>query len=190
RARARRAPVRARRDAAGGGAMTAFEPGAVHSGWTLGAQEVRGASPRWAAERGGEKGALSVFAFSGPRGIPHQKLGRKVAGWRGLEAPELAPITVGDLPDGGGLYAVVPALKRLEGRLAPVDAVLAIKAAAKGLSLLHERGLVHGELDGASVQRTSDGARVVLVPPGLRLPPPGVDKLGLECDPRYAAPEV
>lgn len=169
---------------------TVFEPGAVHSGWTLGAQEVRGASPRWAAERGGEKGSLSLFSFSGPRGIPHQKLGRKIAGWRGLEAPELAPVTVGDLPEGGGLYVIVPALKRLEGRLAPVDAVLAIKGAAKGLALLHERQLVHGALDAASVQRTGDGARVVLVPPGLRLPPPGVDKLGLECDPRYAAPEV
>ncbi len=168
-----------------------FAPGLVLSGWTVGAPEVRGPSPRWSAERDdGQKGTLSYFPFSGPRGVPHQRMGRTIVRWKDVKVAELAPIVTGSVDgDHKGIYVIVPQLTRIETR-APVDAILALKSAATALAALHEQGIVHGELDFWCVQRTADGAKVVLLPPALRIPPAGVDKLGLDCDPRYAAPEV
>jgi serine/threonine-protein kinase len=76
------------------------------------------------------------------------------------------------------------------GPLAPADAALIAAAAAGGLAALHERGVVHGGVDPASLVRAEDGS-VKLTGAGLAeaYPPPDL-RPGTPPDmARYLSPE-
>ncbi len=76
------------------------------------------------------------------------------------------------------------------GPLTPADAALVAAEAAAGLAALHERGVVHGGVDPASVVRGSDGA-VKLTGAGLGVayPPPDLAPGTDAAVARYLSPE-
>ena len=88
-------------------------------------------------------------------------------------------------------YGDVDAAAMVErGPLAPADAALIAAAAAAGLAALHERGVVHGGVDPASLARGEDGS-VKLTGAGLAeaYPPPDL-RPGTPPDmARYLSPE-
>lgn len=164
-----------------------FPPGSVHGGWRV-SGPAEGAGPqRWIVERDGKGASLTYFPYSGPRAALHRAIGERHAAWRALEHEGLERVDTGSVD--GGAYAVLPAYERHgDGALAPAAALEVLERVAGALAAFHARGLVHGEVDAWSVVRR--GGQPALLPPGLRPPPPGLEALNLQADPRYAAPEV
>lgn len=169
-----------------------FAIGTVHLGWTVKSVQVGGTSPRYAVTSGGREGTLTYYPFSGPQGLVHQTLAQRLQRWSGVAHPALVTVGIGRISEGSetGVYVIVPSLERLDEAPLPADkANAALRRAAEALSAFHDKQLAHGELDAWSLARQPDG-QLVLQPPGLRPPLPGLKRLGLEVDPRYAAPEV
>lgn len=167
--------------------MTSFAPGSVHGGWRVTGPSPEGASLRWPVERDGRSATLSFFPSSGPRAALHRAIAERHLAWRSLEHPALERVDTGLIE--GGAYVVLPAFERLtDAALEPAAALANLGQLLGALEAFHQRGVVHGEVDAWSVVKRKDG--VALLPPGLRPPPAGLEALGLQADPRYAAPEV
>jgi hypothetical protein len=167
--------------------MTAFAPGSVHGGWRVSGPSPEGAPLRWPVERDGKSAMLTFFPSSGPRAALHRAIAERHAAWRSLEHPALERVDTGLVE--GGAYVVLPPFERLsDAALPPAEALATLSQLLGALEAFHARKLAHGEVDAWSVVKRGDG--VALLPPGLRPPPPGLETLGLQADPRYAAPEV
>ena len=169
-----------------------FAIGTVHLGWTIKSVQAGGTAPRYGVTSGGREGTLTYYPFSGPQGLVHQALGQRLQRWAGVAHPALVPVGVGRIAEGSetGVYVIVPSLERLDEAPIPAEkANAALRRAAEALTAFHEKQLPHGELDAWSLARQPDG-QLGLQPPGLRPPLPGLKRLGLEVDPRYASPEV
>lgn len=163
----------------------AFAPGTVHGGWRV-AGPADGAH-RWAVERDGRSAMLTLFPFSGPKAAIHRAIGERHAAWRPLEHAAFERVDTGSVE--GGVYVVVPSYERFgDVALDPPAALRVVERVAQVLDVFHRRGAVHGEVDAWSVVKRDGEA--ALLPPGLRPPPPGLEALNLQADPRYAAPEV
>jgi hypothetical protein len=173
-------------------AASPFKVGSEAAGWKVTAVEKEGAVPRYAASKGDRKGTLSYFTLRGPRGVTHAGMASRLKRGQGVSHPSLLPVDSG-ANGTKGFFVVLPALDRLHKLggppLSPPEALAAARVVAEVLAAFEAKGVAHGELDGWCVVRKADGSTGVM-PPGLRLPPPGVDKLGLEVDPAYASPEV
>lgn len=165
-----------------------FAPGAVHAGWKVaGPRVLEGGLSRYPVERGDEKGSLSFFSGQGRWRAAHEAAGQRLERAGRVSHPALVAIDRGRA--GSGTFSVLPALERLpRGPLPEPRALALLERLAEALAALHAGGVVHGELDAWSVVLRGDEA--ALLPPGLRPPPAGLEDLGLEVDPRYAAPEV
>ncbi|MCO5172042.1 MAG: hypothetical protein M9894_37565 [Planctomycetes bacterium] len=165
----------------------AFAQGTVHGGWRVVGPAPDGAAHRWPVERDGRSATLTYFPLQGPRASLHRAIAERHAAWRRLDHEGLQRVDTGVVD--GCPYVVLPAFERLgDGPLPVAEALAAIERAAEALTAFHGKGLVHGEVDPWSLVKR-DG-QVALLPPGLRSPPPGLEALGLQADPRYAAPEV
>lgn len=163
-----------------------FAPGAVHGGWRVVGPSESGAH-RWSVERDGRSATLTFFPYAGPRAALHRAIGERHSTWRSLEHEAFERVDTGVVE--GGAYAVVPSFERFgDGALEPPAALAVLERVAQVLGVFHARGVAHGEVDAWSVVKR-DGA-AALLPPGLRPPPSGLEALGLQADPRYAAPEV
>jgi protein kinase-like protein len=164
-----------------------FAPGTVHMGWKVVTRASSGPAPRFKVEKGGQKGILQAFPFKGANGPVHQELAERLRRWQGVTHPELVATDV-DLQDRAALV-VFPLLDALPSEAYEAQkAVQILQVIARALVPFHKKGVAHGELSPASVR--VEGARRVLLPPSLQPPQPGVLRLGIETDPRYAAPEV
>jgi len=167
--------------------VSSFAPGTVHLGWKVVTRASSGPAPRFKVEKGGQAGILQAFPFKGANGPVHQELAERLRRWQGLTHPELVATDV-DLQDRAALV-VFPLLDPLPpGAYEAEKCVQILQVIARALVPFHKKGIAHGELSPASVRL--DGARRILLPPSLQPPLPGVLRLGIETDPRYAAPEV
>lgn len=167
--------------------MSTFAPGTVHMGWKIVTRASSGPAPRFKVEKGGQPGILQVFPFKGANGPAHQELAERLRRWQGVTHPELVATDV-DLQDRAALV-VFPLLDAIPaGAYEPEKCLQVLQVIARALVPFHKKGVAHGELSPASVR--IDGARRILLPPSLQPPSAGVLRLGIETDPRYAAPEV
>lgn len=167
--------------------MSAFAPGTSHMGWKITSRISAGSAPRFNAEKGGQAGVLQVFPFKGTLGPQHQELADRLRRWQEVSHPELVPAEV-DLQD-RAVVVIRPTLEVLPPtKHEDEKACQVLQVAARALVAFHSHDLAHGELSSASIQ--IEGARRLLLPPSLDLTPPGVRRLGLDGDPRFAAPEV
>lgn len=163
-----------------------FAPGTVHGGWRV-TSPAEGGALRWTVERDGRSATLTLFPYAGPKAALHRAIGARHAAWRPLDHEALERVDTGALD--AGAYAVVPSFERYgEAPLEPADALRVLERVARALEVFHQRKLAHGEVDAWSVVKRDGEA--ALLPPGLRPPPPGLETLELQADPRYAAPEV
>lgn len=167
--------------------MSAFAPGTTHLGWRITSRLSGGSAPCFNLEKGAQPGVLQVFPFKGAFGAQHQELADRLRRWQEVSHPELVATEV-ELQDRAVLVirptlASLPATKHEDEKACQV-----LQVAARALVAFHSRGLAHGELCHGSIQ--IEGARRLLLPPSLDLTPPGVRRLGLDGDPRFAAPEV
>lgn len=171
--------------------MSAFSVGSVHGGWKITALERDGSTPRYSVESGGRRGTLTVYPLSGPRSVQHTALGARLKRADGVVHERAVKVAAGRAAD--GFYVAYPTLDRVHKLgsppLPPEEALDVVRAVGEALSAYEAKRTAHGEIDAWCVVRDARGA-VALLPPGLRLPPPGVERLGLEVDPGYAAPEV
>ena len=168
-----------------------FRIGSVHSGWKVTTAVQAGAAPRYVVTREGEgepeEGVLTHYPFEGRRAALHQALATRLEGVEGLTHEALLPVAYGRVAK--GIYVVQPSTERLgEGKLGVPEALTAVERVAQALGEIHRQDQLHGELDAWCLVKR--GGVFVVQPPGLRLTPPGVKRLGLEVDPRYAAPEI
>ncbi len=167
--------------------MSSFAPGTVHLGWKVVTRASSGPAPRFKVEKGGQAGILQAFPFKGANGPVHQELAERLRRWQGLTHPELVSTDV-ELQDRAALV-VFPVLDPIPaGAYEAEKCVQILQVIARALVPFHKKGIAHGELSPAAVR--IDGARRILLPPSLQPPLPGVLRLGIETDPRYAAPEV
>lgn len=166
--------------------MSELEVGAARLGWEVTGEP--GDDGRYPVEKDGQAGVLTVFPLDGGKDDPNVARAARCASWARVTHEALLKPDVGE--EGGALNVVVPDLPRPGEEPHPPAVALAICAGVAGaLHALHEAGVMHGELDVWCVVRRDDGA-ACLLPPGLRPAPIGLERLGLACDPRYAAPEV
>jgi serine/threonine protein kinase len=165
--------------------------GSEQSGWKVTALAQDGIAPRYTVTKGGNTGSLTYYPLAGPRGLAHQNLGARLKRWDKIKHECVVLVEGGRAQD--GFYVIVPGLERIhrlgDPPLPAESAIEALTAAAKALGAFHGANIAHGELDAWSIVKRQDGT-TALLGPGLRMPPPGVDKLGLEVDPGYAAPEI
>ncbi len=166
--------------------MSELEVGAARLGWEVtGEPEDDG---RYPVEKDGQAGFLTVFPLDGTKEDPNAARVTRCASWARVSHEALVKPDVG--VEGEALNVVVPDLARPGEEPHPPQVALAICAGVAGaLHALHQAGVMHGELDVWCVVRRDDGA-ACLLPPGLRPATVGLERLGVACDPRYAAPEV
>ncbi len=168
-----------------------FKIGSEQSGWKVTALQQDGAAPRFTVTKDGKQGILTYYPLAGPRGLAHQNLGARLKRWDSIKHECVVLVEGGRAKD--GFYVIVPNLERMhklgDPPLSAQVAIATMTSAAKALGAFHSAKVAHGEIDAWSVVKRPDGT-TALLGPGLRLPPPGVDKLGLEVDPGYAAPEI
>jgi hypothetical protein len=163
-----------------------LEVGAARLGWEVTGEP--GDDGRWPVEKDGQAGHLTLFPLDGAKDDPNAARAARCAAWARVTHEALVKPDVG--VEGDALCVVVPDLPRPGEEPHPPQVALAICASVAGaLHALHQAGVHHGELDVWCVVRRDDGA-ACLLPPGLRPAPVGLERLGLACDPRYAAAEV
>ncbi|MBL4845122.1 MAG: hypothetical protein JKY65_06335 [Planctomycetes bacterium] len=162
-------------------------PGTVHSGWKIVTRASSGPAPQFKVDKSGQAGILQAFPFKGAHGTSHQELAERLRTWQEVTHPELVPTEI-EFKD-RAVVVIRPNLDALPS--VPHDAektCQVLQMAARALVEFHNRDLAHGELTPGSIR--VDGGRRLLMPPALAPPSPAVSRLGLEADPRYAAPEV
>lgn len=162
--------------------MSELQVGAARLGWEVTGEP--GDDGRYPVAKDGQAGVLTVFPLDGSK----EERVTRCASWARVAHEALVKPDVG--VEGDALNVVVPDLARPGEEPHPPQVALAICAGVAGaLHALHEAGVMHGELDVWCVVRRDDGA-ACLLPPGLRPATIGLERLGVACDPRYAAPEV
>lgn len=166
--------------------MSELEVGATRLGWTVTGEP--GDDGRYPVEKDGQAGVLTVFPLDGSKDDPGAARAARCAAWARVSHEALLKPDVG--VEGDAFHVAVKDLPRPGEEPHPPQVALAICAGVAGaLHALHQAGVMHGELDVWCVVRRDDGA-ACLLPPGLRPPTAGLERLGVACDPRYAAPEV
>lgn len=166
-----------------------FAPGTVHGGWRVTGPAPPGTPfPRWPveAEEGGERGELTFLPFAGPRAGERRQLADKAARALDVGGDAMARVVLERSP--AGLVVIVPRATSSPERVDPSSAVAELSGLAEGLARLHAHAIVHGQVQPGNVVR--QGKTLRLLPPGLFETSGDLSSLGLDADPRWAAPEL